>query len=132
MIAVDKLNIECTKSTPEIRFDAEQHKLMIRGQSYPENAFKFYEPILKWVDDYLMQIQGGSGMVLELQLPYINTSSAKCFFMLLDKLEESHQMGKKVAVCWYYNVENDSELECAEEFKEDLTLPFDIIPKKED
>lgn len=131
---MDKLNIECTKSTPEIRFDAEHHKLMIRGQSYPENAFKFYEPILKWIDDYLAEIQGGSDVVLELQLqlPYMNTSSTKCFFMLLEKLEEAYQSGMKVAVRWYYNVDNDSELECAEEFKEDLKLPFDIIPKKED
>ena len=37
-----ELYIEKTKSTPEVRFDPQNNKLAINGQSYPENAFKFY------------------------------------------------------------------------------------------
>jgi len=33
---------------------------------------------------------------------------------------------------WYYDVENESELECAEDFKEDITLPMKIIPLQEE
>ena len=50
---MQKLFIEQTKGSPRIDFDPESNTLVMQGQSYPENAFKFYEPVFKWVDDYL-------------------------------------------------------------------------------
>jgi hypothetical protein len=126
-----ELYIEKTKSTPEVRFDPQNNKLMINGQSYPENAFKFYEPIFTWLEEYLED--AGQGVVLEFYyyMPYINTSSSKCIMMLLEKLENAHKRGQAVSVRWYYDVENEMALECAEEFKEDLTLPFYISSLEE-
>ncbi|MFC0212762.1 DUF1987 domain-containing protein [Paenibacillus chartarius] len=124
---MDKWTIEATKSTPCVEFDPERKLLAISGQSYPDNAFKFYEPLLEWADTYLNDAANGE-LHVNLTLPYINTSSTKCFLMLLEKLEDAHNEGKRVEIAWYYNRDNDSELECAEEFKEDLTLPFRIIP----
>ncbi len=128
---MEKLFIAGTKSTPEVLFDAEANILSIKGQSYPEYAFKFYEPLLVWVDSYLDQMHSNVEVNIELHLPYINTSSTKCFMMLLDKLNDAFLAGKKVRINWFYNVDNESELECAEEFKEDLHLPFLIIPKED-
>ncbi len=128
---MERLVITGTKSTPEVNFDPENGLLLIKGQSYPENAYKFYEPLLKWMDDYLDQIQADTIVSFELHLPYINTSSTKCFMMLLEKLDEAFLAGKKVQVQWWYNADNESELECAEEFKEDLSIPFHITPKVE-
>lgn len=125
---MDALFIEKTKSTPKIEFDPQGHKLRIEGQSYPENAFKFYEPILGWLDKYLEQLQQEAVLEIYFHMPYINTSSSKCMMMLLENLEEAHQMGKKVAIRWYYDRDNEPALECAEEFKEDLTIPFEISP----
>jgi hypothetical protein len=125
---MDTLFIEKTKSTPEIRFDPTCYKLRIEGQSYPENAFKFYEPILTWLDDYLAQLEQEVVLEIYFHMPYINTSSSKCMMMLLEKLEDAHQVGKKVSIRWYYDKGNETALECAEEFKEDLTIPFEISP----
>lgn len=125
------LVIDATKSTPFVSFDPQSSKLTIHGQSYPENAFKFYEPILKWIDDYLDLLDSDIPVQVELHLPYINTSSTKCFMMLLEKFEEAYQEGKQVSIVWYCNEDNESEFECAEEFKEDLRIPFQIVPKKE-
>jgi len=123
------LRVEATKSTPEVRFDPDAGVLSITGQSYPENAFKFYEPLLAWLDEYLEQVTTDTTVSIELHLPYINTSSTKCFMMMLDKLNDAFLAGKRVKVLWFYNEDNETELECAEEFKEDLSLPFDIVPK---
>lgn len=128
---MEGLYIEKTKSTPAIQFNAEDHKLRIEGQSYPENAFKFYEPVFAWLDKYLPQIEQEVILEIYFHMPYINTSSSKCVMMLLEKLESAHQAGKRVVVRWYYEVENDTALECAEEFKEDLVLPFEITPVEE-
>lgn len=128
---MDALIIEKTKSTPQIEFDPQSYKLRIEGQSYPENAFKFYEPILGWLDKYLQQLEHSMVLEIYFHMPYINTSSSKCIMMLLEKLEEAHQFGKTVTVRWYYDQDNETALECAEEFKEDLTIPFDICALEE-
>lgn len=131
MVIVNHLHIESTKSTPEISFDPVQHSLVIQGESYPENAFKFYEPIFSWVDQYLSELDEKAAVQVALGLPYINTSSTKCLMMLLEKFDEAYQAGKNIRLEWYCNEENESELECAEEFKEDMSLPFHILMKKE-
>jgi Domain of unknown function (DUF1987). len=125
---MDGLFIEKTKSTPAIKFDPQNYNLRIEGQSYPENAFKFYEPLFTWLDEYIQQLEKAAVLELYFHMPYINTSSSKCVMMLLEKLETAYREGKKVSVRWYYDVENEIALECAEEFKEDLNLPFEISP----
>jgi len=129
---MDRLMIEQTKATPYVDFDPKTNILQIRGQSYPENAFKFYEPILKWVDEYKKESEGEISIEIDFKMPYINSSSSKCILMFLDKFQEAFDEGKNIAVNWYYDEENESSLECAEEFKEDLTLPFNLIALKEE
>ena len=123
---MEALVIEQTKSTPAIHFDPENNLLSIKGQSYPENSFKFYEPVFAWLDEYLTSVETQVTVRIYFHMPYINTSSSKCLMMLLEKLENAHQRGQAVSVRWYYDTENEMALECAEEFKEDLTLPFQI------
>jgi hypothetical protein len=122
------LYVEKTKATPQVHFDAESKTLIINGQSYPENAFKFYEPIFIWIDEFFKQVENEDLVKLELDMPYINTSSSKCIMMLLEKFEEASNSGKSIVVNWYYDTENESELECAEELKEFVELEFNILP----
>ena len=125
---MEVLHIEGTKSTPEIRFDPQNNKFSITGQSYPENAFKVYEPAFVWMDAYLKTLEQEVVVELYFHMPYINTSSSKCIMMFLEKLDEAHQAGKKIMIRWFYDKENEMALECAEEFQEDLLLPFEINP----
>lgn len=127
---MERLYIEGTKSTPEIDFDPSKNILKISGQSYPENAFKFYEPIFQWVEDYIKEIQGELLIEIEFKMPYINSSSSKCIIMLLDKFQEAFEEGKDIIINWYYDEENESTIECAEEFKEDLSLPFNLLDSR--
>lgn len=126
------LEIEATRSSPDVMLDAKNRVLRISGQSYPENAFKFYEPVLEWVDRYLAESEPAEPTIVELALPYMNTSSTKCLMQLFDRLEAAFEAGRQVEVRWYYNEDHERELECAEDFKEDLTLPFQTIPRKEE
>ena len=123
---MENLTIDRTKSTPDVDFDPGTHKLTIRGQSYPENAFQFFDPLFQWLEAYLLEVSDKDRILFELQLSYINTSSAKCFMMLLEMMEKAYNDGKNIRIVWLYDQDNESELECAEEFKEDLTLPFEI------
>jgi hypothetical protein len=122
------LAIDGTKSTPTVSFDPTTNELSLAGQSYPENAFKLYEQLFQWVDEYLEQLPNGVTALIKFNLPYINTSSSKCIMMLLEKFDNAFSNGKQITLDWYYNEDNESELECAEEFIEDLNLPFQLIP----
>ncbi len=119
------LYIEATRSTPEIKF--ENHILTVKGQSYPENAVGFYAPIFSWLNEYLGML-GEVTAIFQFDLLYMNTSSSKCIMDFVDILQGAYRQGKRVSINWYYDPENESLLECAEEFKEDVDLPFNIIP----
>lgn len=124
---MEKLFVEPTKATPLIDFDPDQGLLVLKGQSYPENAFKFYDPVFKWIEALLTEKT--SEIRVEVRLSYVNTSSSKCIMMLLENFEKSFQQGADIVLNWYCDMENESEVECAEEFKEDITFPFNIIPE---
>jgi hypothetical protein len=124
------LHIEGTKSTPEIIFNPVSGVLSMSGESYPENSFEFYRPILSWLARFSAVYQGP--MTLNTNLSYLNTGSTKCTMDILDLFEESHLAGKIVAVNWYYDEENHRAYETAEEFKEEVSVPFAIIPKSEE
>ncbi|MCF8011670.1 MAG: DUF1987 domain-containing protein [Clostridiales bacterium] len=128
---MEKLFIKATKSTPEVNLDSDNNNLLINGQSYPENAFKFYEPIFNWVNEYLDELETGVQVQIDFTLPYINTSSSKCIMMLLDKFDDAFLAGKNIFLNWYCDQENEIEFECAEEFKEDMNFPIEIVSRED-
>jgi len=124
---MDSLRIEATSCSPLIDFDAQAGLLRIEGESYPENSFDFYAPVFTWLEDFLKEPT--PALVLDIGLSYLNTSSIKCLIDVLEMLDTAHGQGRTVAVRWHYDRDNDRALDMAEEFKEDVTLPFDILPR---
>jgi hypothetical protein len=122
---MDALIIEGTKSSPNVRLDPTAGVFEICGQSYPENAAKFYDPVIRWLDEYL----GASTdlLTLTIRLVYLNTSSSKMMLTLFDRLDARHRAGKPVQVRWHYDQENEMARECGEEFSEELALPIELV-----
>ncbi len=94
------------------------------GESYPENTFEFYAPVIGWLKEFVAGTD--IPVVLTLELAYLNTGSVKCLMDIFDVLEDAWQEGRQVSVIWRYHQKNTRALETAEEFSEDLTLPFQI------
>ncbi|MES2534302.1 MAG: biofilm regulation phosphoprotein SiaC [Pseudomonadota bacterium] len=122
---MENLRIEGTQSTPGIFCDGAAGTVEMRGDSYPENSFELFSPVLGWIEAFL----GNSDRQLsfELHLLYLNTSSVKAMMDIFDMLEEAHRKGRGVAVNWYYDQQNERVGELAEEFREDCTFPFNIV-----
>jgi len=120
------LHWEASATTPEIVWAPAQGVLSIRGESYPENALEFYQPVVAAVAEYLEA--AGDGFTLRVDLAYLNTSSVKALMDILDLMEDAFKAGTAVKVDWVYDEENDRSLEMAEEFQEDLSLPFHAMP----
>lgn len=119
------LLISSTTSSPAIHGDWDAGVLSMQGDSYPENSFELFSPVLAWVEDFLRD--SAAPLVLELRLLYLNTSSIKAVMDIFDLLETAHHARRDVAVKWHYNPGNERVAEVAEEFKEDFSFPFDIL-----
>ncbi len=120
--------VEPRKSSPEVNFDASTGVLRLTGESYPENTFDFYAPLLAWLQEFLDTTSLPVRLVL--QLSYINTGTVKCLLDLFDLLEEAAGNGRNVGIAWYYDPANERALETGEEFAEDLKVPFELIGEK--
>ena len=125
---MEKLEIEKTKSSPFVRLDPESGLFELGGESYPENAQEFFQPIIDWIDTFLDQ--SGIPITLRVTLAYMNTSSTKYMIDILDRIEEEYTRGRKVSVEWCCDADNERALDTVEELKEDFAMPFAVIPEE--
>ena len=124
---MELLKIEETKYTPEIIMNPENGEISIKGKSYPENTFEFYEPIMKWLGNYFQNAQEKT--IVNFEIVYFNSSSSKLFFDLFDLIDENSSK-IDIEINWIYDEENDSALEAGEDFKEDFeNLNFNLLKK---
>jgi hypothetical protein len=119
------IELAAAQSTPAVKTSLANGTLEMRGDSYPENSFEFFAPIVKWVQEYLADTE--TPLRVELHLLYLNTSSVRAMMDIFDMLEDAFGEGRSVAVNWYYDADNERIAELAEEFKEDCTFPFLIV-----
>jgi hypothetical protein len=123
-----RLHIAATASSPEIFFDAERKIFGIRGESYPEDTARFYLPPLRWLKDYLDTAELQEPFVLNLDMPYCNSSSTKVLMDIFYLLETSAKAGRTVTVRWLYDKQNEHAYETGEELREDVEfLHFKLI-----
>lgn len=123
---MNDLNIASTQSTPGIQTDTANGVLRMHGDSYPENSFEFFGPVIEWIESFLAASK--DPLRLELRLIYMNTSSVKAMMDIFDMLEDAHGKGRAVSVAWHYDPRNERVLDLADEFREDCSFPFEISP----
>jgi len=116
---MDSIKIEATDRSPEIDFDFDAGKFVIRGESYPEDVTAFFGPLIEKLEEFLDGI-GDGGVEFNFELIYFNSSSAKILMGLFDRLEEAASDGASVVINWYFDEEDDTMEELGEEFAEDL------------
>mgnify|MGYP000751864808 CR=1 FL=1 len=116
-----------TKDTPTIAFDQDKNILEISGSSYPEDTFKFYDPISSWMEEFL-RIEGKKIQV-NFKMLHFNSSSA-LFYLEFLKLLESYQLKAKgtVKINWHYKREDLDMLEIGEDYSMDTELRMQYIP----
>jgi hypothetical protein len=89
-------------------------KLQLEGRSIPDNAGKFYNPLIDFVDqldtDYV---------IFDINLDYFNTASSKKLLELLKRLDNNNQI-KRIQVNWQYEEGDESSSEIAQIYEECL------------
>lgn len=119
------LNIKSTTKTPDVLFDLQTGVLDIKGMSCAEFALEFYRPVFEWVDSY--QKDPEKKTIVNFQLKYFNTSSAKCLLQLLERFSAMRRKGLEVEINWFYIKNDEQMIQDGENYSEILDLPFNMI-----
>jgi hypothetical protein len=111
---------------PEVVMDGETGVCEIRGESYMEEAYKFYLPLLKWLKDFTLEEK--KPVILNIKLTYFNTNSSRLLLDILDILKKYVDIGGLVTVNWYYEPDDPDVLEEVEDFKIETGLNINLQP----
>ena len=129
------LLIESTDSSPKVILDAENQIFLFEGESRPHHAFKFYDPIIDWLNEYKkilywqkQHFEKNRRMTLQFKLSYFNSTSAKFIGDILSLLNSICKEGYDVRVKWFYQKEDIDMKESAEEYMSMMKhLPIKLV-----
>lgn len=138
---MNHLNIEATETAPRISFNPDTRIFEITGESRPENVREFYEPIIKWLDDYGKEIFSVTdieknvnekiSLRFNFRLGYFNSSSAKFIHDILKKIIELFYQGIDIKIYWYYEEGDEDMQDAGEDLSEMINFPFNYIEIQE-
>jgi hypothetical protein len=125
------LYIDETKHTPLIELNATNKTLDFKGNSYPEDTFEYFKPILDWIEELSNTVDEKDKITVSFELNYMNSSSFKVLYNICDLLAKSVDNGASLEVSWIYDEENDVIEEIGEDLKDDFgSLNIELKPVK--
>ena len=105
-------------------FDPEKNYFKISKISVPEDAYEFYNPIIQWLKEYAQSPLPKT--VIDFDLEYVNSASAKQIIQLLLALEDINK-NNKVVIKWYYEaIDEDMQL-LGKRFKNLADIEFEFV-----
>ncbi|MDG1334214.1 MAG: DUF1987 domain-containing protein [Crocinitomicaceae bacterium] len=126
---MEKLEIKETAQTPFVSFNGQTGEMEIKGRSIPEEADKFWLPVLSWFESFMLNPT--DAVIIKLDFEYFNISSSKRILFLLYKLNELNINGKEVKVEWHYKTTDIDMYEVGQDYAYMVKVPFEFIPHKE-
>jgi len=120
----ETLIIEAKEDTPKIVFDPANRLFQISASSLPENAIGFYEPVIKWLNDY--SVNPIDLTVFDFSFEYFNTASAKQIakiLLILENIAKEHE----VVINWHYKKEDSDMLSSGSRFSKLIDLNFNFV-----
>jgi len=124
---MEALTREATSDTPKIHLDAENNIFEISKMSLPEDAIEFFEPIIRWLDEYKQDPKEQTTFVFKLE--YFNTASSKQIIQILLLLQDIAKKSK-VLVKWYYKDIDEDMQAIGEEYSQVIEVDFELVEYK--
>ena len=109
---------------PIINFDYQTGIFDISGESYMEETYKFYEPVILWLQDYVTE---GKPITFNMKLVYFNTSSSRFILEILYTMKRYQDAGGVVKVNWYYKNDDPDILTEIDDLKEESGIDITIV-----
>jgi hypothetical protein len=96
-----------TKNTPSIIFIPSEKKFLIKGKCFPENSKKFFEPLIRWIENNPIEYDFN----LVVNFDYISSASVVSFLELIRKMAKINP--NKIEISWIYEAGDDDSLNIA-------------------
>jgi hypothetical protein len=116
--------ITSSNKTPQVDFNCFTGDLILSGRSIPENANQLYEPLLKWVNEYVQSPRQNTNFRINLE--YFNTASSIWLARIVKALSRIKDPENMLLIHLYFNVEEFDNME-TEDVKDALSLIVDIV-----
>lgn len=118
------LVINSTKNSPEVMGSIADAKLNITGNSFPENAQKFYLQINQWIE----VLSSKSGAIeINCDINYMASSSLISFLDLLKKCEARFGSGSCI-LNWNFESDDDDAEKTGEDFSKIVSMTINLLP----
>lgn len=120
------LYIEATDKTPLVKCLYSSGTVAISGRSLPEDAARFWFPVIQWISDYYRNPQEDTFVILNLE--YLNSASSSMLHKLFFALERLERFEKSDVHCQWCVDEDDDQYELAQDIGNFFTrVPIDIV-----
>jgi hypothetical protein len=113
---------------PSVNFNVETGICEISGESYMEETFKFYSPLLDWIKHFLKE--SGKPLILNFKLTYFNTNSSRLILDILEIAKKNKETGKKILVNWFYDPGDPDMVDEVEDFQVESGLEINLIAQE--
>lgn len=123
--------LDATDSTPKVMFDPSTGILQLSGRSIPENATRFYYPLLDWLNEYANS--PAEKTQFDFYLEYINSISQKMVLEILSIAQKMKNDSKSIEICWRYDEDDEEMQEEGEVFarKFEMDIQFIAVPDED-
>jgi len=111
------------KNCPGIAYYPDKNELELVGRSIPENPELIFKRLDEWIT---LHFEKENGLVVNIQLEYINSGSSKYLYEILKKLAGYGRTGKIVKLMWLYEEDDESMLELGEHYRDTAGIPLEI------
>lgn len=108
---------------PFVNFDL-KGLFELKGSSIMEDAIAFYDPYIKEVKEYVKEPKN---TVVNVELEYFNTSSAKILLIFFKALPPIQNSGFEIVVNWYYEEDDEEIFESGQNFSTMSGIKFNFI-----
>jgi len=115
--------IKSTSKTPEIEFSVGSIKLS--GRSIPEDAVGFYQPLLKWVGQYVAN--PAKTTMVEFKIDYVNSGSNRFIYKIIKEFDDCFKKGNDVVVNWYYEEDDETIKGLGQDLQTLFDVPFQLV-----
>jgi hypothetical protein len=129
-------HIEETEFTPEILFNIDSKRFLLKGVSRPEDVFKFYLPAVNWLKEFEQNIILHTDakynipfINLEFDLSYFNSASSKMLLQILEVIKHIQNKGIEIRIDWYYDKNDEQMYDDGMDLSESVDIPFHFIPQ---
>lgn len=122
---MNNLILEKTDNTPGVVLDFTKRTIEFTGDSRPENAKLFFDPIFNWISEYSCHIyfltkESNSEIKtnVNFKLEYFNSSSAKYIVEIIKAFNkaETENPKAKITINWNYDKDDDDLRDSGAEF----------------